>query len=160
MKYNGIELEPITKVQAFEEPKEMLVWNKSYERPLLKKVYAITNLEIESIICNSNDYDYCAEIPKRQTTEMNSLKVMEYLHKLQLWINNKDQNFEFYIPQEIIYFYADGGVVVYNVGSNNNFGEWANYSSFWGFIDNMSYKFGILKNGKVTEFKLPQIEVE
>mgnify|MGYP001426135859 CR=1 FL=1 len=41
IKYKGIELQSINECKVFEEPREMLVWNENYQRPIEKLVCAI-----------------------------------------------------------------------------------------------------------------------
>ena len=167
MKYNGIELTPITEVQAFEEPREMLVWQHSKDKLPSKKEYisAIVNVDsgIKALCINHTWWNYCAEIPQPKQREMTALEVMEYLHLFQLYLDNGGQGNPMNINLPIINERNASdfkfGIIVYSVGSNENFGNWANSISFWGYINGMSYKFGILKNGEVKEFELPKIEV-
>lgn len=64
--YNGMELQSIAECKVFEEPREMLVWNTSYNGPIEKMVCAIIPYRHEgSVITTSGAFEYCAEIPKK-----------------------------------------------------------------------------------------------
>ena len=66
IKYNGVEIQSITECKVFEEPREMLVWNTSYDGPIEKMVCAIIPYRHEgSVITTSGAFEYCAEIPKK-----------------------------------------------------------------------------------------------
>lgn len=65
IKYNGVEIQSITECKVFEEPREMLVWNTSYDGPIEKMVCAIIPYRHEgSVITIGGAFEYCAEIPK------------------------------------------------------------------------------------------------
>ena len=164
MKYKGIELEPITKVQAFEDGKSMLVWNNNDDDAIMKLVYAITNMTLDPIICEENDYDYCAEIPKPQKREMNSLEVMEYLHLLQLWLDGSItkelatkhfKGFEFPEFEKGLVEFRQCPIIL----KDNEEKGWCDKAILMEFDDVNTFKFGILKNGEVTEFEIPEIEI-
>lgn len=71
MKYKGIELQSITECKVFEEPREMLVWNESYTRPIEKLVCAIIPYRREgSVITRGGAFEYCAEIPEEPKPRM------------------------------------------------------------------------------------------
>lgn len=165
MKHNGIELVPITEAQVFSGYKKLLVWDNDMEG--LDIVYNDSNWEIidVSAIINTdngvividkygNKFDKCAEIPKAQKRDMNSLEVMEYLHKLQLFCN-VDYKVDLQLPKEI-----EGkvdcryGLIICNTG-----GDWFHFAQFHEAHNPSGFKFGILKNGKTTEFELPQVEL-
>lgn len=64
--YKGMELQSIDECKVFEEPREMLVWNKSYNVPIEKMVCAIIPYRNEgSVIARGGAFEYCAEIPKK-----------------------------------------------------------------------------------------------
>lgn len=66
IKYNGVEIQSITECKVFEEPREMLVWNTSYDGPIEKMVCAIIPYRHEgSVITIGGAFEYCAEIPKK-----------------------------------------------------------------------------------------------
>lgn len=66
IKYNGVEIQSITECKAFEEPREMLVWNKNFPCPIERMVCAIIPYRhAGSVITTSGAYEYCAEIPKK-----------------------------------------------------------------------------------------------
>ena len=157
MKYNGVELVPITKIQAFEEPRDMLVWDEETDIPEIKIVLAIMTKAIGDYnVYNAfKNYKYCAEIPKTQKRDMNSLEVMEYLHKYQLSLNFGGKTLQYPL---CISEFNRGLVVILNTMSESV--GWMNYTLFNKANGTKTTKFGILKNGKVTEFKLPQIEVK
>ncbi len=133
MKYKGMELKPIEKVQVFEEGKVMLVWLKTWKEPLEKVVYGIVKRpNLKNVICCPVEYDFCAEIPKPKTRRMNSLEVMEYL-----WERNKTDCVTI----------KDGDSALWSP------------LGFYIISYPKDYKFGILKNGKITEFEIPEVEV-
>ncbi len=134
MKYNGIELVPIAKVQAFEEPREMLVWNnRSSSTTTIEVVAIIKNSRTTTCIdVNLTAWDNCAEIPKQKTRKRNKDEIEFYL-----WERNKT---------ECVQFSFAGRAWVFDYG--------------YGFENLDRYKFRTIdKNGKVTEFKIPEIEV-
>lgn len=63
MKYNGIELEEVTKPQIFDPPKKMLVWGR-YECINELDVYAIVSRKDFPVICENSTWRHCAEIPE------------------------------------------------------------------------------------------------
>lgn len=66
MKYNGIEITEFKgdKLQLFDPPKKMLVWNDGYDEPYKTAVYAFIPNRCHSVICsNGQDFMHCAEIP-------------------------------------------------------------------------------------------------
>ena len=64
--YKGMELQSIDECKVFEEPREMLVWNTSYNGPIEKMVCAIIPYRHEgSVITRGGAFRYCAEIPKK-----------------------------------------------------------------------------------------------
>lgn len=66
IKYNGKEIQSITECKVFEEPREMLVWNTSYNGPIEKMVCAIIPYRnAGSVITTCEAYEYCAEIPEK-----------------------------------------------------------------------------------------------
>lgn len=81
MKYNGIELEPITTPQIFDPPKEMLVWDRGYKEPTTENVYAITKRKIFPVITDISGYDYCAEIPQQKSKRATYIQFSEWLAK-------------------------------------------------------------------------------
>ncbi len=69
MKYKGIELKEITIPQVFDPPKEMLVWDNSYDckAPYVRTVYAvirIVNGTTEVVVADRCRWQHCAEIPE------------------------------------------------------------------------------------------------
>lgn len=82
MKYNGIELEPITKPQVFNPPKEMLVWDNVFCEPHIELVWGIAPANFEfPIRCVGNGYyQNCAEIPEK-TKRATNLQLVEWLAK-------------------------------------------------------------------------------
>ncbi|MCP4988661.1 MAG: hypothetical protein GY928_22210 [Colwellia sp.] len=178
MKYNGMELKPIEKVQAFEKPRDMLCWNyemnggiATYDNNVFS-ICAIVNdgENFRAITKGLGHYKFCAEIPKPKTRKMNSLEVMEYLHTFQNWLNgnkkellqplfgNRDLNYGIDFNNNLSDGNFDGGLVVKLNTMCESVG-WQNYSLFSKIDSIKTTKFGILKNGKVTEFELPEIEV-
>lgn len=158
MKYNGIELVPIKDSQIFNPPREMLCWNDVSEKWWTQKVLAIITSEDFPVLYMDEDgeydgYKYCAEIPKPQKREMNSLEVMEYLHLLQLALNNCEKTFTFSVEIDKMF----GGVVLYSNEAEKHSVK-INYSILESGND-LKNKYYILKNGKVTEFELPEIEI-
>ena len=140
MKYKGVELKPITEVQAFSEPREMLVWDNKRANPKLRMVYAI----VGSGIAISNDgcfWLYCAEIPEKKKRERTALEVMEYLHEKQVLLDK-----------------GNGGVVVARYKPEKKEANYFYYGNLTLTAVNGKVFYGILKNGKVTEFELPEIE--
>lgn len=81
MKYNGQELEPITKPQVFNPPKEMLVWDVEYKEPVIEPVCAITGSHHYQVVTCSTCYDYCAKIPKREPKRATKLQLTEWVAK-------------------------------------------------------------------------------
>ena len=80
MKYNGIELEPITTPQIFDPPKKMLVWDADNKEPLIKEVCAIVpRRKSYPILTTTSYYQYCAEIPKPKRAT--NIQLMEWLAK-------------------------------------------------------------------------------
>lgn len=165
MEYKGIELEPITKVQAFEEPKEMLVWNTASKDPYVRMISAITKVKygarerIWAITYISREmFDYVAEIPTPQKREMNSLEVMEYLHLLQMNLSTGIIRVDNH-PKGIVYSTHGHGLIVYDPDVESSDKKYSSYSEFNEYDKLKDCKFGILKNGEVTEFELPEIEV-
>lgn len=161
MKYNGVELEPITEIQAFEEPREMLVWDEEADVPEIKTVLAImTKSRGDYNVFNPfKNYKYCAEIPQPTKRDMNNLEVMEYLHCLQLYLNeNSSVILASQFDEDIKEFkqLKFGLIVVVSKDQESGKIEYYHHSNQSLVVSN---KFGILKNGKVTEFKLPQVEV-
>jgi hypothetical protein len=158
MKYKNTELVPITKVQAFEEPREMLVWNNPggaslQEREVIGILIDNSKIRVAVIAIGGIVYfDYCAEIPQPTTRKMNALEVMEYLHRLQMVINKQNGCLR-EIPSVIYGDEFDFGLVVCKTG-----GEWFHFAQFREVHNPGGFKFGILKNGKVTEFELPKVE--
>lgn len=66
IKYNGVEIQSITECKVFEEPRIMLVWNTSYDGPIVKMVCAIIPYRhAGSVITMCGAFEYCAEIPKK-----------------------------------------------------------------------------------------------
>lgn len=67
MKYHGIELQPITKPQIFDPPKELLVWDREDDTPKVQVVWGIAPNKVYSLYCVlslQGSYKYCAEIPQ------------------------------------------------------------------------------------------------
>ena len=65
MKYEGYELVEVTKLQIFDPPKEMLLWDNKSTSPKRDEVLAIVNGERESrVITRTSSWQHCAEIPK------------------------------------------------------------------------------------------------
>ncbi len=66
MKWNGIELEKITKTQIYDPPKTMLVWNNLTDYITESLVVAIVKrMDGLCAICFDGEiYPYCAEIPE------------------------------------------------------------------------------------------------
>jgi hypothetical protein len=80
MKYNGIELTPITTPQVFNPPKEMLVWDVEYKEPVIEPVCAITGSHHYQVVTCSTCYDYCAKIPDEpKLKRVTQLQLMEWL---------------------------------------------------------------------------------
>lgn len=77
MKYNGIELTPITTPQIFDPPKEMVVWDSACGTPQIEPVCAITIRKTFPVITVESCYDYCAEIPKQPNKRGDELKVQK-----------------------------------------------------------------------------------
>lgn len=164
MKYNGIELKPITEVQAFDEPREMLVWNDDTKPTILSVLaFCVWGETVRPLIDSGSTqpimWGYAAEIPKPKTRKMTSLEVMEYLNKLQLWCNTSEKE-DYFLKNKIeLPVFEDGlhnkklGVVVLNMGDKYG---WEKPTGE--FLIKKYPKFGILKNGKVTEFELPEVE--
>lgn len=71
MNYKGIEIQPFNECKVFEEPREMLVWNESYTRPIEKLVCAVIPYRREgSVITRGGAFEYCAEIPEEPKPRM------------------------------------------------------------------------------------------
>lgn len=105
MKYNGIELTPITTPQIFDPPKEMLVWDENYNAPLIQHVVAITSNNNFCVITVDSVYSYCAEIPKQKTKRATYLQLAEWLAKGNgMWRRNPtkfaDIGFSLHIDEE------------------------------------------------------------
>ncbi len=136
MKYNGIELKPITKVQAFEEPRELAVWG-NLNNPRTQLIIAIVNFgngKLYAIDIDGHNWEGFAEIPKPKTRRMNKDEIEFYL-----WKKNKT---------EFVQVSYDNGA--FRSGGFGNFG----------YDDLSYYRFRTIdENGKVTEFELPEIEV-
>ena len=85
MKYNGIELEPITKPQIFDPPKEMLVWDSKDDSPIVRRVWGIAPKEVHHtypVRCvNPMGYQYCAEIPQHKPKRATYSQLVEWLAK-------------------------------------------------------------------------------
>ena len=85
MKYNGIELEPITEPQIFDPPKEMLVWDSENDTPIVRRVWGIAPKEAHDtypVRCiNPTGYRYCAEIPQTKSKRATYLQLAEWLAK-------------------------------------------------------------------------------
>lgn len=83
MKYNGIELTPITEPQIFDPPKEMLVWcfDNHCETARKDMVCAITIRESLPIIGLNDSYNFCAEIPQQQSNRATNIQFTEWLAK-------------------------------------------------------------------------------
>ena len=81
MKYNGIELEPITTPQIFDPPKKMVVWDSSCGTPQIEPVCAITIRKPFPVITVESFYDYCAEIPQEEPKRATNLQLAEWLAK-------------------------------------------------------------------------------
>lgn len=64
IKYNGQELQPITKPQIFDPPRRMVVWDSIHKRARIERVCAITMRNHYRVITLASCYDYCAEIPE------------------------------------------------------------------------------------------------
>jgi hypothetical protein len=134
------DLTPITKVQAFEEPKEMYVWNNCHKEVFMHKVYGIFNISqalIGALVNINGTFTYfenCAEIPKPKTRERTANKIKGYLHEL-----SKDAYIECV---------------------NHEVSRTWEYYVLCDFVHSSCRFRKIDKNGKVTEFKLPDIEVE
>jgi hypothetical protein len=68
IKYNGQELQPITKPQIFDPPKEMLVWDSVSQEPRIALVWSIApesaNFEYPIRCVGNVHYAFCAEIPE------------------------------------------------------------------------------------------------
>lgn len=73
--YNGNEIESISECKVFDEPRNMLVWNRSYNGPIEKLVCAVIPYRSSgSVITTNGAYEYCAEItekpaPRRATKQ-------------------------------------------------------------------------------------------
>lgn len=128
-------------------------------------VFAIVKDNVHGIITDNEYYSSkifkAYKIPKPQKRERNSLEVMEYLHLLQLWssgiekiekIKKENNNFELPYLSETYPEYYLGRVVVLVDEKPHDISYYSpsNERCYFGFA--------ILKNGKVTEFKIPQIE--
>ncbi len=138
MKYKGIELKPINKVQAFEEPREMVVWQHSKDKisDNTGLIVAIINLNgvVRALVNDGTYWNYCAEIPKPKTRRMNKDEIEFYL-----WKKNKTE-----------FVQISFGNGAFRSGGFGNFG----------YDDLSYYRFRTIdENGKVTEFELPEIEV-
>lgn len=82
MKYNGIELTPITEPQIFDPPREMLVWDSGFHEPQIESVYAITMRKLYGVVAADSCYDYCAEIPEEpKPTRATYIQLIEWLAK-------------------------------------------------------------------------------
>ena len=82
MKYNGIELEPVTKPQVFDPPKEMLVWDAEDKEPVIKPVCAITGSHYYQVITCRSCYGFCAKIPEiPKPKRATNLQLAEWLSK-------------------------------------------------------------------------------
>lgn len=79
MNYKGVELQPINECKVFEEPREMLVWNESYTRPIEKLVCAVIPYRREgSVITRGGAFEYCAEIPEEPKPRRATWKELAY----------------------------------------------------------------------------------
>lgn len=79
MNYKGVELQPINECKVFEEPREMLVWNECYTRPIVKFVCAVIPYRHEgSVITRGGAFEYCAEIPEEPKPRMATWKELAY----------------------------------------------------------------------------------
>lgn len=82
MNYEGQELNPITKPQIFDPPKEMLVWDDSFTEADVKHVCAITGSHHYQVVTTESCYDYCAEIPQKpKPKRATNIQLMEWLAK-------------------------------------------------------------------------------
>jgi hypothetical protein len=64
--YKGNEIESISECKVFDEPHNMLVWNRSYNGPIEKLVCAVIPYRSSgSVITTNGAYEYCAEIPEK-----------------------------------------------------------------------------------------------
>lgn len=157
---NNLKIEDLEEVTEgyFPEGEDMIIVGNNSGCRYIKPVFFIKSdfrngiISVKDFIYSSTAYKVY-KIPQPKMRDMNSLEVMEYLHKLQLWVDGVDQSFS--IPEEIVCFFADGGVLVQNF---NNMGWEMLFLKFDDGI-NKDMNFGILKRGKITEFKLPQVEV-
>ncbi len=140
MKYNGIELKPIEKVQVFEEGRAMLVWLKTWKEPLEKVVYGIVKRpNLKNVICCPVEYDFCAEIPKPKTRKRTASEKLTYLYKM---MNDlcKDEH------------------IISRSKSEN---RWLEGQAFViDYLQEDEYKFAILHiDDSMTHFEIPEIEV-
>lgn len=83
MKYKGQELEPITKPQIFDPPKEMLVWDTENDKPEKQMVWCIAPpaiYQIFPVLGKEGSYKHCAEIPEAiKLKRATNLQLMEWL---------------------------------------------------------------------------------
>lgn len=102
MKYNGQELQPITKPQIFDPPKEMLVWDSCIDEPKIRLVWAISPSDIHQrykVCCDKGGrYIYCAEIPQAKQKLATNIQLMEWLAKGNgIWRNRNERNVRTFI---------------------------------------------------------------
>lgn len=82
MKYNGIELTPITEPQIFNPPKEMIVWDREGNTPQKNLVCAITTRRDYPIITFTSYFNFCAEIPEEpKPKRATNIQLSEWLAK-------------------------------------------------------------------------------
>lgn len=82
MKYNGIELEPITEQQLFIPPRRMVVWDRDSSTPRIELVCAITMRKIYRVITVESCCDYCADIPEEPKPKRATyIQLIEWLAK-------------------------------------------------------------------------------
>jgi len=143
MKYKGIELTPITEVQAFEEPREMLVWDEIDKEPKVKDVVAIVNRYHESnvITIHNNLFKYCAEIPQTKTRERTVSEKLQYLKKKESELGDGEFIMARHCEHEEGYYCLNKEIYI-------------------DFLAHNKYTFAILKDDdSIEEFEISEIEV-
>jgi len=144
MKYKGIELTPITEVQAFEEPREMLVWDGISKEPLSLNIVAIVNIN-NTVMALTNTFqyfEYCAEIPQSTTRERTVSEKLQYLKKKESELGDGEFIMARHCEHEEGYYCLNKEIYI-------------------DFLAHNKYTFAILKSDdSIEEFEIPEIEEE
>lgn len=167
MKYKGIELVPKTEEQILDHDKEYAFWDEDmtainvvYGGCIYNKKFGNGSTRLEHITKFGVRYENCAEIPQTTMRDRTGLEVIEYVHNLQKLLTGIPVPTGFKRPASFSDNICWIGTVVFDPKDGYGFTGIGSLTEKDPDDDNDEVTFGVLYDGKVTEFEIPQIEVK